>query len=311
MAAGSIGSRILTIASLIAVTGAVGGLYAMALKGDRPQVQTVTRETPSAAESTTLDRADVTSASRLGQTFDRMGYHLDAIRDGRAEVPPLFLAQVPVDLDDLADADTRKTVFLKVMLPLVLAVDEEIAGDRARLLDLAGRKATHQPISGGDQAWLNALADRYGVEDGNLKKLIVRVDVVPPSLALAQSAEESGWGTSRLVRRSRNLFGHTVEVAGSEPGMRHFGSLYEAVRAYVHNLNTHRAYEDLRRARATARAHGQAPDGHTLVAALSRYSERGDAYVTTIRSLMRRNDLGRFDNARLGRNLPGRYASAS
>ncbi|RAU23638.1 hypothetical protein CU669_00585 [Paramagnetospirillum kuznetsovii] len=283
----------------------------MVLQGSRPPVRIAERAMPSAAETAYLSREDISSAARLDRAFQRMGYSLDDVGQGLTDVPPLFLAQVPKDLDDLPDTDTKKAVFLRVMLPLVLAVDEEIANDRARLLDLAARKSAGQSLSPSDSQWLNALARRYDVEDGNLKKLISRVDVVPPSLALAQSAEESGWGTSQLVRRSQNLFGHTVEVPGEETAMRNFASLYEAVRAYVHNLNTHRAYDELRRARATARARGIAPDGQALVAALHGYSERGDAYVGTIRALMRRNDLVRFDRARLGRALPGRMASAS
>lgn len=311
MATVSVGSRFLTAVSLIAVIGAVGGLYTMVLKGGRPPVQVALRVEPSVAETAYLSGEDVASAARLDQTFQRMGYRLDAVSEGIADVPPLFLAHVPGDLDDLPDIDTKKTVFLRVMLPLVLAVDEEIANDRARLLGIAARKASHQPVTAEDQVWLDALAQSYEVEDGNLKTLISRVDVVPPSLALAQSAEESGWGTSKLVRRSQNMFGHTVELAGDETAMRNFATLYEAVRAYVHNLNTHRAYDELRRFRAAARTRGQAPDGQALVAALHGYSERGDAYVSTIRSLMRRNDLVRLDRARLGRALPGRMASAS
>ena len=311
MTAGSIGSRFLTAVSLIAVMGAVGGLFTMALKGARPPVHVAQSAVPPAAEAATLSGEDVASATRLDQAFQRMGYRLDSIGDGAADVPPLFLTQVPGDMDELPDIDTKKAVFLRVMLPLVLAVDEQIAGDRAHLLDLAARRAADLPLSPGDQRWLEALARDYEVENGNLKTLITRVDVVPPSLALAQSAEESGWGTSKLVRRSQNLFGHTVEQAGDEPGMRNFGTLYEAVGAYVHNLNTHKAYGQLRRTRATARAQGRAPDGQALVTALHGYSERGDAYVSTIRALMRHNDLVRFDHAHLGRALPARMASAS
>ncbi|OAN49319.1 hypothetical protein A6A04_03155 [Paramagnetospirillum marisnigri] len=283
----------------------------MVLQGSRPPVLMAEREVSPVAETATLSREDISSAARLDQAFRRLGYHLDHVGEGGADVPPLFLTQVPDDLDDLPDTDTKKAVFLRVMLPLVLAADEEIANDRARLLELAARKSAGQALSASEARWLDALARRYEVEDGNLKKLLTRVDVVPPSLALAQSAEESGWGTSALVRRSQNLFGHTVEVSRDGTGMRNFTSLYEAVRAYVHNLNTHRAYEDLRKARATARARGMAPDGPALAAALHSYSERGDAYVSTIRALMRRNDLGRFDRARLGRSLPTRLAAAS
>jgi Bax protein len=219
---------------------------------------------------------------------------------GKADVPPLFLPQIPGDIDDLPDTEGRKAVFLRVILPLILAVDEEIAAERSRLLDIMNRKANRLHVAAADQVWLADLARRYDVEDGNLRKLLSRVDVVPPSLALAQSAEESGWGTSKLVRRSSNLFGHTVEVSADGTGMRNFNTLYEAVRAYVHNLNTHRAYEGLRRTRAQIRAEGAQPDGHTLAAALSGYSERGAAYVQTIRALIRSNDLVNYDRARLG-----------
>ena len=313
MRTGSIGSRTFTALSFVAVLGAVGGLYWMVLHGAAPPVKVAQQGQVLAAQTASLSGEDVASAARLDRALDRMGYRLDAIAAGVADVPPLFLTQVPGDIDDLPDTDTKKAVFLRVMLPLVLAVDEEIAAERSRLLDIMSRKANrlHVPVS--DQMWLSDLARRYDVDESNLRKLLARVDVVPPSLALAQSAEESGWGTSKLVRRSQNLFGHTVELSADSTGMRNFSTLYEAVRAYVHNLNTHKAYEDLRRARAGVRAHGAQPDGNALVAALSSYSERGDAYVSTIRSLIRRNDLVRYDHARLGRPQlqPGRLASAS
>ncbi|EME70169.1 hypothetical protein H261_09552 [Paramagnetospirillum caucaseum] len=262
----------------------------------RPQV-----EQPAPQQAAALTGDDVSSAARLNLALDRMGYRLEAVAAGQVDVPPLFLPHIPGDIDDLSDSDDRKAVFLRVMLPLVLAVDEEIAAERSRLLDIMTRKANRLHVAASDQAWLADLARRYEVEDGNLRKLLSRVDVVPASLALAQSAEESGWGTSRLVRRSRNLFGHTVEASADGSGMRNFTTLYEAVRAYAHNLNTHRAYEGLRRVRAQTRAEGAWPDGHALAAALSGYSERGDAYVQTIRTLIRRNELTRYDQARLGR----------
>ncbi|HSV29393.1 MAG TPA: glucosaminidase, partial [Candidatus Omnitrophota bacterium] len=84
-----------------------------------------------------------------------------------------------------------------------------------------------------------------------------------------------------------------------EPDMRVFETLHEAVRAYVHNLNSHAAYESLRRTRAAARARGSLPDGHSLAGSLTAYSERGRAYVDAIRALIRANKLMRYDHARL------------
>jgi Bax protein len=304
MRPGSIGSRIFSAVSFVAVLGAVGGLYWMVLHDTAAPVAVARLQgsTPAPQQSAAvLTGDDVGNAARLNAALDRMGYSLEAVAAGHADVPPLFLPQVPDDIDDLPDTEGRKAVFLRVMLPLVLAAGEEVAAERSRLLDIMNRKANRLHVAASDQAWLAELAARYEVDDGNPRKLLARVDMVPASLALAQAAEESGWGTSKLVRRSRNLFGHTVETAADGNGMRNFTTLYEAVRAYVHNLNTHRAYEGLRRARAQARAEGTRPEGLTLATALSTYSERGDAYVQTIRALIRRNELGRFDHARLGR----------
>jgi Bax protein len=312
MRKGSIGSRIFRSLCLAALVGAVSGLGVIGAKGLRAPSLMPSRMEAEAAETAHLRAEDVNNAARLDRALNRMGYRLDAVGDGLAEVPPLFLAQVPPDLDEIDDTDTRKALFVKVMLPLVLAVDEEIAADRARLQDIAQRAANHQYVSAAEQDWTADLARRYDLDEPSYKRLLARVDVVPPSLALAQSAEESGWGTSNLVRRSQNLFGHTVDLGGDETAMRNFTTLYEAVRAYVHNLNTHKAYEGLRQARALARHRGQAPDGQALAVALSSYSERGTAYVDTIRSLIRRNDLNRFDHARLGRvPMARQVASAS
>lgn len=248
---------------------------------------------------------DTASASRLDEAFARMGYRLEAVAKGQA-VPPVFLTGLPGDLDSVEAPDDKKRLFFRVMLPLVLVVNEEIAEDRRRLAEMAqGRDL--------DEGWLAEVAQRYGVEGGSIAQLLRRVDAVPPSLALAQAAEESGWGTSRFVREGNNLFGHIapgddgIQPQGDSAGprMAAFATLHEAVRAYMHNLNTHPAYEPLRRSRAAARARGAFPDGHTLAGALSSYSERGTAYVDTIRAIIRKNGLARFDRAKLDRGGPG------
>lgn len=284
-----------------AVAAAVLGLYALVAAGvGSPLWRALVRGEPVGLEAS-LSADELVSASRLDAVFGRLGYRLDAVAQG-AKVPALFLPNVPGDLDDLPEADAKKQVFLRVMLPLVLVVNEEIAEDRRRLEAMAAGRAPR------DESWLAELATRYGVDNSNPAQLLRRVDVVPPSLALAQAAEESGWGTSRFVREANNLFGHvgdSVTPTGDADGprMAAFASLHEAVRAYVHNLNTHPAYEGLRRARAAARARGAFPDGHTLAGALVNYSERRGAYVDAIRALIRANRLLRFDHARLDRGV--------
>lgn len=273
------------------------GLYLLVAVGvDSPLWRSLVRGEPVGLE-TSLDEAERTETVRLDAALTRMGYGLDTVAQGRA-VPPVFLPAVPADLE-AADVDAKKRVFLRVMLPLVLVVNEGVLSDRRRLEAMIAGKEPR------DEAWLAELAGRYRT-DPDPRKLLPRVDGVPPSLALAQAAEESGWGTSRFVREANNLFGHvggsvTPEGDRDGPRMAAFASLHEAVQAYIHNLNSHPAYESLRRARAAARARGHQADGYSLAGTLVAYSERGHAYVDTIRALIRSNNLLRFDRARLGR----------
>jgi Bax protein len=298
-------AKSVSVLNLLPVVAAVSGLYLLVAAGiDSPLWGALVRGEPMGLE-TGLSDVELADANRLDAAFTRMGYRLDGIAKG-AKVPPVFLPAVPGGLDDLPEIAVKKQVFLRVMLPLVLVINEEIADDRRRLEAMAANREGH------DESWLAGLAERYGVAPAPaprlLPALLRRIDMVPPSLALAQAAEESGWGTSRFVREANNLFGHVGgddglvpegDVAG--PRMASFASLHEAVRAYVHNLNTHAAYENLRRARAAARARGAFPDGHSLAGTLIAYSERGHAYVDTIRTIIRANGLLHFDRAKLGR----------
>lgn len=278
---------------------AVVGLYLLvALGTESPLWRWLVRGEPVGLE-TSLSDDERSQARRLEAAFTRMNYRLEGVAAGQ-RVPPLFLPNLPEDLDSLAEVDTKKQVFLRLMLPLILVVNEEIAEDRARL------EAMHQGKTARDEDWLGELAQRYQSPSTDLAALLRRVDVVPPSLALAQAVEESGWGTSRFVREGNNLFGQVgddITPAGDQggPAMASFDSLHAAVRAYAQNLNSHRAYEPLRRIRAQIRARGGFPDGHSLAGALTAYSERGHAYVDSIRAVIRHNSLLRFDHARLGR----------
>ena len=278
---------------------AVAGLYLLVAAGiDSPLWRALVRGEPVGLE-TTLSGDELARAVHLDAAFTRMNYRLDRVAAGR-KVPPLFVPSLPGDLDGLADTDTKKQVFLRLMLPLILVVNEEIAEDRARVQAMAVGKAVR------DESWLGELAERYRSPSAEPAALLHRVDVVPPSLALAQAAEESGWGTSRFVREGNNLFGQIGESIvptgdQSGPAMASFASPHAAVRAYALNLNSHAAYENLRRLRVQARARGGFPDGHSLAGALSAYSERGQAYVDGIRALIRHNSLLRFDHAQLGK----------
>tara|TARA_R110000787_G_scaffold50188_1_gene119895 strand:+ start:586 stop:1692 length:1107 start_codon:yes stop_codon:yes gene_type:complete len=252
----------------------------------------------------------VSSTGKLSDLFDRIGYRLDGVRaDGN--VPRLLIGALPKDLSLLRQSGERKLVFIKSTLPIILHVNEQVLKQRDRIVSLREKVDAGGTLSADERAWLNWIADRYGLEGRDFDALLERVDVIPPSLAIAQAAEESGWGTSRFAREGNALFGQRVyreDLDGLVPEergedevfrVRAFNHLIDGVRAYVHNLNSHFAYEGFRARRAELRAAEQAIDGKELIEMLDRYSERGEAYVETIRTIMRVNRLGVFDRARL------------
>lgn len=228
---------------------------------------------------------------------------LDEVRDGQADVPRQFLDALPTDLQSLPPSDERKAAFVKALLPLLLKANEQIREDRARLLALAADLgAGGLDLGDADRNWLEELADRYGTSPTNIGELKRRVDVVPPSLAIAQAAEETGWGQARSAHTRNALFGEMTVAANGRVQVRAFDGLEQAVQAYVANLNSHKAYASLRGVRADLRRQAREPSGYALAAGLHRYSERGQDYVRTIRGLIKSNGLDDFDQARLNAN---------
>ncbi|SDG38429.1 glucosaminidase domain-containing protein [Roseospirillum parvum] len=255
------------------------------------------------------------TAAELRRHFLAVGYTLNEVRQGSGDVPRLFVDQVPPDLKGMNDIQLRKSLFFRLTLPLVLRVNEEIAVERGRLLDLAQRLDQGGELAAADRVWLKRLAGKYGLkaEGGkiDMAELKKRVDGIPPSLALAQAAEESGWGTSRFARQGNALFGQWTmdEEAGLVPAdrpdgashaVRAFPSLLHGVEAYMRNLNTHAAYRGFRDRRAVLRETASRLDGYQLAGTLTSYSERGQEYVETLRTIISANELKTLDHAWLG-----------
>ena len=228
----------------------------------------------------------------------------------RRDVPTsnVYRSNIPRDLRNLNSVSERKRLFIKLMMPLVSRANEQVLEKRRRLLTIERRQTAGLAVSADDRLWLSALADEYGVESDSVGVLKRYVDIVPPSLALAQSAEESGWGTSRFAVEGNALFGQRVYRGDAgmvpkrrDPGKRHrvrkFDDLQDSVSRYLHNLNTHWAYDAFRDLRASMRLKNQPLDSSLLVGALEKYSERGSAYVKTIRSIISFNALTAFDRA--------------
>jgi Bax protein len=280
-----IASNAIRLTSRILVTSTAAVVFSAALAAQP------IRETPEGD-------AVVSHGVQLANLFAARDYHLDSVREGWS-VPQVFLARLPEDLEDLNSPEERKHLFIRALLPHVLRVNEEILIARDNLLALKERRRAGDPLTWFEVSWLQRLGKRYGVPTGHLDSLIRRVDVIPPSLAIAQAALESGWGAAGAMRRANALFGHMIPDEEGEPRLRRFDRLGSAVEAYMLNLNAHPAYEEFRRARSAQRRNGESPDGHRLAGALLRYSERRGEYVRDLRALIRANDLSGLDVARL------------
>jgi Bax protein len=227
------------------------------------------------------------------------------------------LSNFPRDLADVDSTAERKHRFLTSLQPVVMAENEFIARQRRWLLDTRPR-LLHGNASPTQRRGLADLANYYRlprhlavpangpVPPQVVDELVLRVDTLPPSLVMAQAAMESGWGTSRFVREGNNLFGQWV--TGDTPGLMPnnadpsdgyrvaaYDTVAESVRSYLRNLNTHRAYRQLRRWRAELRAAGEPLDSTILSAGLVQYSQRGEAYVEELLRVIRGNRLKRYD----------------
>lgn len=257
-----------------------------------------------------------TSARNLAVLLDA-AWSTPAAQDA---VPNLAPLRLPPDMDEL-DRDAKKEVFLRAVLPHLLAVNRRIRADRSRLRQIREDLLSGRELTPEQDAFVSRMAERYRVDlegaeaaarasTALLEELWTRADVVPPSLGLAQAAIESAWGGSRFARLGNSLFGQWVFSAdkGMAPLLRDEGANYsvarfvdlgEAVEAYLRNLNTFWAYEEFRALRKGMRESGLALDSHALAEGLLLYSVRRDEYVAEVRSVLRDNRLDRFDGRRL------------
>ncbi len=247
-------------------------------------------------------------ADELEEEFKRYSYNLEELDHG---VPPLILQTMPKDLPDISSSKRKKQIFFQSLLPMVLLANNEIRREREQILKIQKIVAKGSSLDDNQMRELTDMAKRYKIKsatltsDQSFKELLLRVDIIPAELALAQAANESAWGTSRFCQQANNLFGEWTfqpgtglipegRPEGATYEVRRFENVYESIRSYLQNLNSHFAYKELRQIRAEARAANQPLDGSQLAEGLFRYSIRGDDYVKDLQSLIRLNRLDRF-----------------
>ena len=199
------------------------------------------------------------SASTIKQLFEDTNYSLSDVRKNKL-VKPVALTWLPNEIKNIQNTSKRKELFLQIVLPLVLEENNKIKLDRIKLFSIIN-KSNNSEV---EKKWLNKKYKQYGVNSKDLSTLKIRMDEIPTSLALAQAAKETGWGTSRFALEGNALFGQwTWSGEGLKPKdsdsseghkVMKFNILQASVRAYQRNLNTHKSYKEFRKARAELRS---------------------------------------------------------
>ena len=243
-------------------------------------------------------------ASTIKQLYEDTDYKLDDIRKNKL-VKPVALDSFPREIKMIENTKERKEFFIQIVLPLILQENNKIRLERKRLFSIIN-KSNNTDL---ERKWLDKKYKQYGIPSKDLSTLKIRMDEVPVSLALAQAAKETGWGTSRFAQEGNALFGQwTWSGEGLKPKeadenkghkVMKFNVLQASVRAYQRNLNTHKTYKEFRQARAQLRDSGKPLDSIVLSQYLDEYAETGQQYVKILQKIIVQNNLKDFDNAKL------------
>ena len=248
------------------------------------------------------------SAATIEQLFKDTNYTLKDVRKNKF-VKPINLDLLPNEMKMIENIKQKKNLFIQIVLPLILKENTQIRLDRKKLFVILNKSNNSEA----EKKWLNMKFKQYGVKSKDLFTLKIRMDEVPISLAIAQAAKETGWGTSRFALEGNALFGQwTFSGEGLKPlaidgdkthKVMKFQILQASIRAYQRNLNTHSSYKKFRKLRALARENNEKLDSLILADSLDKYAATGKEYTEILKKIIKQNALKDFDDAKL---LPDR-----
>ena len=249
----------------------------------------------------------ISRANEMLEIFKKYNFSVDRfLKDESANL--IIFSSLPDDFMEIQPVNERKKLFINTLLPIIYAENLKILEDRKKILDWWSESQGENFSRDFWPAWLFELSEKYDAVDSNLGNLLIKVDVIPISMALSQAAIESGWGTSRYLREGNAVYGqYTFEKnKGIEPAkrdssqkffIRKFENLSESTKSYFKNINTHLAYEGLREERKKLRMNGEVLSGLKLADFLTSYSERKQEYVKDVKKIIESNNFMKFDNS--------------
>ena len=245
------------------------------------------------------------SASTIEQLFKDTKYNLQKVKETKLVNIGNSIDHLPKEMKKIENTKKRKNLFIQIVLPLIIEENTKIRLDRKKLFAILNKNNN----SKAEKQWLSKKFKQYGVKSNDFSTLKIRMDEVPVSLAIAQAAKETGWGTSRFAQEGNALFGQWtwsgegIKPTGADGDSKHkvakFKVLKASVKAYQRNLNTHSGYKEFRRERAIQRDNEGKLNSLLLVNFLDKYAETGVEYTKVLKKIIEQNSLTEFDDVKI------------
>ena len=245
------------------------------------------------------------SASTIEQLFEDTKYNLKKVKETKLVNIGNSIDHLPKEMKKIENIKKRKNLFIQIVLPLIIEENTKIRLDRKKLFTILNKNNNSKT----EKEWLSEKFKQYGVKSNDFSTLKIRMDEIPVSLAIAQAAKETGWGTSRFAQEGNALFGQWtwsgegIKPAGADRDSKHkvakFKVLKASVKAYQRNLNTHSGYKNFRRERAIQRDNEGKLNSLLLVNYLDKYAETGVEYTKILKKIIEQNSLTEFDDVKI------------
>ena len=245
----------------------------------------------------------------LHNYYEKNNFDPFTIKEEELSYLPI-LTNLPPNFDELQDVGVKKKLFYLITLPIIHESNELILKDREMIINIE-KKFLRSDLNENETNEVVRLSKKYKLDYNTIdlklfRDLKQRINIIPVSLALAQAIVESGWGQSRFALEGNALYGQwtTNEQKGLIPedrdedkthAVRKFENLKQSVQAYMHNINTHKAYYSFRVVRRIAERVQYTDPISAKVKFLAAYAEIGQKYVDKLELIIESNKLREFD----------------